>query len=94
MTKTLNKKEANGFCITEEVVKEKDDGLRLMPLDEEDRNSSGVWVQMEAPSEKTFTMVFVAVEGMGKIPLAGFSFDKACEWAAECPQDLANLLFD
>ena len=25
---------------------------------------------------------------------AVFSFEKACEWAAERPQDLANLLFD
>lgn len=91
---TMKKKEVNGFCITEEKIVLKDDGQRLMPLDEEDRNSSGVWVQMEPPSEKTVTRVFVAVEGMGKFPLTGFSFDKACEWGTECPQDLANLLFD
>lgn len=90
----MNKKEVNGFCVTEEEVLLRDDGRRLMPLDEEDRNSSCVWVQMKAPSEKTVTRVFVAVKGMGKFPLEGFSFEKACEWAAECPQDLANLLFD
>ena len=91
---TKNKKEINSFCITEEETVVKDDGRRLMPLDEEDRNSPCVWVQMEKPSERTVTGVFVAVEGIGKFPLAGFSFNKACEWAAECPQDLANLLFD
>lgn len=90
----MKKKIINGFIVEEKEVVIKDDGLRLMPLDEEDRNSSGVWVQMEKPSERTVTRLFVTAGEFGTFPLSGFTFEKACEWAEECPQDLANLLLD
>lgn len=91
----MRREEINGFLLEEKEIRIKDDGRRLMPLDDEDKSvpPSTVWVQMAPPSEKAVTKLFVTV-GEETVPLGGFTFEKACEWARECPQDLANILFD
>ena len=91
----LNKKEKeiNGFVIREEEVVEKDDGVRLMPIDEEDRNSATVFVQMEKPSEKVIKKVTVELDGE-VYPVSGYSFEWLCRIAEESREDICNILFD
>lgn len=94
IVKVLRFKSVNGFLIKEVLVEELDDGIDYMPLDDEDRNSVCVPVRMRDESVTQSSVVYAEVEEEGQFNLKGFTYEKAVEWARDCPQDLANLIFD
>lgn len=82
--KIINKAEINGFSLKFVVVAWHDDGYI--------QTEEGL-VKMAPESDTDVPQVLIEVEGDG-YPLKGFTFEKACKWAQDCPQDLASLIFD
>lgn len=81
---TVKEVEINGFLIKEVVATVHNDGCI--------QTEEGL-VKVAEESLSEVPQAVVELDG-GCYPLKSFSFEKACEWASDCPQDLANLIFD